>query len=101
MLTALCQKWVTRQMDFSNAFVQAPMERDVYIALPGMFADTSTIASKELCLRLNKLLCGLREAPKMWADWLAKCLDAAGFEPSKDDPGVCLRARNGHRCLCG
>ena len=40
MITALRQKWVTRQIDFSNAFVQAPMERDVYIALPGMFADT-------------------------------------------------------------
>ena len=50
MITALRQKWVTRQTDFSDAFVQAPMERDVHIALPGMFADTSDIASKELCL---------------------------------------------------
>ena len=48
MITALRQKWVTRQTDFSNAFVQAPMERDVHIALPGMFADTSAIASKDL-----------------------------------------------------
>ena len=36
MVTALRQKWVTRKIDFFNAFVQAPMERDVYVGLPGM-----------------------------------------------------------------
>ena len=37
---------------------------------------------------MNKSLYGLREAPKLWVDWLGKGLDSAGFKPSKDDPGV-------------
>ena len=88
MITSLRQKRVTRQIDFPNAFVQAPMERDVYIALPAMFADTSAVAQNQLCLKLNKSLYGLWKAPKLWADWLAKGLDKAGFVPSEDDPGI-------------
>ena len=40
------------------------------------------------CLKLKKSLYGLREAPKLWDDWLAKGLIKAGFTPSDNDPGV-------------
>ena len=63
MLTVLAMQkgWKTRQIDFSNAFVQAPMQRDVYVSLPAMFDDTKGIPAKDLCLKLRKSLYGLRE----------------------------------------
>ena len=87
-VTALQRGWITKQIDFSNAFVQAPMERDVYIALPAMFGDTNNLPARDLCLHLKKSLYGLREAPKLWADWLAKGLADVGFKPSDNDPGI-------------
>ena len=90
MLTilALQNKWDIKQIDFSNAFVQAPMTRDVYISLPQLFTDYKGIPASELCMKLNKSLYGLREAPKLWSDYLAKALLKAGFTQSAEDPGV-------------
>ena len=90
MLTilALQNNWNIKQIDFSNAFVQAPMERDVYISLPQLFTDFNGIPASELCMKLNKSLYGLREAPKLWHDHLAKALLRAGFKQSANDPGV-------------
>ena len=90
MLTilALQNNWDIKQIDFSNAFVQAPMERDVYISLPQLFTDLNGIPASQLCMKLNKSLYGLREAPKLWSDHLAKALLRAGFKQSANDPGV-------------
>jgi hypothetical protein len=90
MLTtmALEQGWVTKQIDFSNAFVQAPINRDVYVSLPPLFDDTSGIDSKQLCLKLNKSLYGLKEAPKLWADFLAGALERQGFVATAQDAAV-------------
>ena len=88
MMTALHEGWVTEQVDFSNVFAQAPMTQSVYLSLPAMFSDMAGIDSKDLCLELCKSLCGLREAPKLWADFLAKGLEKAGFRPLYNDPGT-------------
>jgi hypothetical protein len=90
MLTilALQRKWVTKQVDFSNAFVQAPLTKDVYVSLPGMFKDMSGIDSGDLCLKLNKSLYGMHEAPKLWSDYLEKGLRKSGFKPSHEDLGI-------------
>jgi hypothetical protein len=59
---ALQQKWVTKPIDFSSAFVQAPLDKDVYVALPAMFQDSTGIDPKLLCLTLKKSLYGTQEA---------------------------------------
>jgi hypothetical protein len=43
---------------------------------------------KALCLKLNKSLYGMREAPKLWSDYLEKGLRCSGFSPSHEDPGI-------------
>jgi Reverse transcriptase (RNA-dependent DNA polymerase) len=90
MLTVLTlqKQWVTKQIDFSNAFVQALLNKDVYVTLPALFQVTSGINSKLLCLKLNKSLYEMCEAPKLWSDWLAKGLSKAGFSPSHEDPVI-------------
>ena len=53
-----------------------------------MFDDSNGVPDKALCLKLNKSLCGLREAPKLWGAWLAKGLVKEGFKPSIFDAVV-------------
>ena len=55
-----------------------------------MFDDTSGVPSKELCLKLNKSLYGLKEAPKLWADFLAGALERQGFVATSQDAAVFL-----------
>ena len=78
MLTVLAhqQGWTTKQIDFSNAFVQAPMTRDIYVSLPAKFMTEAGEECDEVCLKLLKSLYGLREAPKLWGDWLAKGIES-------------------------
>ena len=85
---ALQRGWVTRLIDFSNAFVQTPLHKDVFVSLPPMFMDDKANYPKGLCLKLHKSLYGMREAPKLWADYLEKGLRHSGFNPSHEDPGI-------------
>jgi Reverse transcriptase (RNA-dependent DNA polymerase) len=41
-----------------------------------------------LCLKLNKSLYGMREAPKLWSYFLEKALKCCDFHPSHEDPGI-------------
>lgn len=65
------QNLVTRQVDFSNAFVQATLNKDVYIQAPCGFAPEGVDDS---VLKLNKLLYGLVQAPLYWHNHLEKAL---------------------------
>ena len=86
----LCNKWVTKQIDFSNAFVRAPLEKTVYVALSPMFINTGNVDRNDLCLKLNKCLYGMKDAPKIWHDHLESSLLNASLKPFFDDPGVYL-----------
>jgi hypothetical protein len=58
MNLAIQRGWVTCQVDFSNAFVQAVKE-EVYVELPEMFRDKQNHGSKDgILLKLNKSLYG-------------------------------------------
>ena len=51
--------WKTRQVDFSNAFVQAKLKEDVYISLPAMFKGPQGEGNDKVVLKLNRSLYGL------------------------------------------
>lgn len=74
----------TRQVDFSNAFVQATLNEDVYISLPQGYEAEG--ADEQMVLKLNKSLYGLVQAPLYWGLHLKAALEDAGFEPSSHDP---------------
>ena len=63
LCTSISQGWKTKQVDFSNAFVQAELEEDVYIGLPSGFEGPEGQDRKEVVLKLNKSLYGLVQAP--------------------------------------
>ena len=64
---ALNQGWVTKQVDFSNAFMQADMDKDVYVALSqGFSVPEGADPQSFYAFKLNKSLYGLCEAPMYW-----------------------------------
>jgi len=78
---AASQGMVTQQVDFSNAFVQATLNEDIYI-LPQGFESHS---DEEVVLKLNKFLNGLVQAPLYWGNHLQEELNKCGFHQSAHD----------------
>ena len=85
MVLSLNMGWSTRQVDFSNAFIQAEMEEDVFINVPSHFENEDGLTSKNVVSKLNKNLCGLVQAPMCWFDHLSGVLQKKGFKPSNHD----------------
>ena len=75
--------WATMQVDFSNAFVQAKLEEEVHIELPGGFGDTDT---EDSVLKLDRSLYGLVQAPMCWYLFLKEALERNDFVVSEFDP---------------
>ncbi len=87
--------WKTRQVDFSNAFVQAELNEDVYVQLPAMFQGPNGETGREVVMKLNRSLYGLVQAPLYWYNHLKASLEdpSIGFKASPLDP--CLFYGNG------
>jgi hypothetical protein len=83
------EDWSCRQIDFSNAFVQATLDEETYVSLPRMFYDDEQ--GKDSCLKLNKSLYGICQAPLAWFRHLTAALKMLGLEASEHDPCVFYR----------
>ena len=80
--------WKTKQVDFSNAFVQAHLNEEVYISLPSMYSEIKGIdidRSKHI-MKLNRSLYGLVQAPLYWYNHLKQSLEKCGLRVSTKDP---------------
>ena len=63
LIMSLQQSWKIKQVDFDNAFVQADLDKDVYIQLPALFHNHEGEDPKDLCLKLKKSLYSMSDAP--------------------------------------
>jgi hypothetical protein len=82
LILTLLRKLVCTQVDYNNAFAQAPLEDPIYIEIPkGFFSE-----EKDTVLLLERSLYGLVQAPKLWYEHLKDNLIARGFTPSEFDP---------------
>ena len=81
----------TKQVDYSNAFVQAKLDETVYVWLP---SDIKLDGNDgRLALKLKKSLYGLRQAPLKWFEKLRGSLIERGFKQSAQDPCLFLSAK--------
>ena len=78
----LANGWVTRQVDYTNAFAQAELGEEVYIEPPKGFQRKD---KRDLVLKLLKSLYGLRQAPRTFFDKLSSGLLERGFIQSNLD----------------
>ena len=75
--------WTTSQVDFSNAFVQASLNEDIYIRVPATYQARKGPGH---VLKLKKSLYGLVQAPMYWYRHLRAALEDEGLTPSEFDP---------------
>ncbi|GKB86094.1 gag-pol polyprotein, partial [Tanacetum coccineum] len=76
-----------RLMDIKMAFLNAPLNGEVYVAQPDGFVD---LDHPEKVYRLRKALHGLKQAPRAWYDELLNFLMSKGFTKVQ---AVCYCAR--------
>ena len=79
------------QFDVKTAFLQSPIEEEVYLEQPQEFVKRGSDGEKLLC-RLNKSIYGLKQAANNWYKELANFLLRQGFTRSRNDH--CLFARS-------
>jgi hypothetical protein len=72
----------TKQVDYTLAFCQAPIDTDVYVEMPRGFKQPGKV------LKLKRSLYGLRQSPKNFFTHLKENLLACGFVQSQHD--ACL-----------
>ncbi|GKC76072.1 retrovirus-related pol polyprotein from transposon TNT 1-94, partial [Tanacetum coccineum] len=58
-------------MDVKTAFINDPLEEEVYVSQPDRFVDFD---DPEKVYRIRKALYGLKQAPRAWYDELSKFL---------------------------
>ena len=69
-----------KQIDYTAAFVQAPIDTDVYIEMPRMFSTPGKV------WKLKKSIYGLKQSPRNYFLHLKEKLERLGFTQSNADP---------------
>ena len=76
----------TKQVDYNNAFAQAPITKDVYVELPKDFESNDS----DSVLKLKTSLYGMKQSPLVWFEHLKAGLEKRGFKASTTDPCLFL-----------
>lgn len=83
------------QIDFETAFLNAPVEEDIYMEQPDGFNQDPSMVWK-----LNKSLYGLKQASRNWNIEIHKYLISIGYQQLKSDPCIYFkRSRSGRLIL--
>ena len=90
MQLAVQQGMIVHQMDVKTAYLNAPVDCELYIEQPeGFVADDKT--DSNLVLKLKKSLYGLKQSGRNWNNILHDYLISEGFEQSSTDHWVYTR----------
>jgi hypothetical protein len=89
MLMAIAAKYdlELKQFDVTNAFVHAPIDREVYMRMPYGYQKKGTI------LHIQKALYGLRISPMLWQKDFTTTLKSMGFQDVLHEP--CCMIKDG------
>jgi len=80
--------WKMSQMDVKSAFLNDPLEEEVYIVQPPEFEKEGR---KHLVYRLRKALYGLKQAPRAWNKLIDAVLAKLGFVKCTVEFGVYVK----------
>ena len=78
--------WSIRQIDFVQAYTQAPTECDMYMEIPRGFQVNGS--RKEHVLFLQKNIYGAKQAGRLWNQHMISKLLSIGFHQSNIDPCI-------------
>ncbi|CAL1389580.1 unnamed protein product [Linum trigynum] len=89
---ALSQSWPIKQFDVNNAFLQGPLDDEVYMVQPSGFVDP--LHPHHVCL-LRRAIYGLRQAPRAWYTALSSFLIEFGFRKTESDASLFVYQHSG------
>ena len=96
---ATARGWDVMQLDVETAFLNSPVEEEIYVKPPEGLDLIGHNLEKGYVLKLNKSLYGIKQAPYNWAKMLNAVLVELGLTQSKYD--ACLYTyvdSKGERC---
>jgi hypothetical protein len=89
--------WYIRQGDFKSAFLNAPLDEEIYVEQPPGYEDSSG----DFVCRLNKALYGLRQASRAWYKTISEYLLSLEFTRSECDHALFYRHKGGNHLFLG
>ena len=99
LLCALAVKYDLRitQYDIGNAFVQADMDKEMYMTFPPGYPNENNDPNETL--RLLKALYGAKQSARLWKELLVKRFDEAGLILCQTESGV-LQVKDKSKGMC-
>jgi hypothetical protein len=88
----LLNKWHTRQIDYVQAFPQAPIDRPMYMEIPAGFQINGPDSDKYV-LEVHQNIYGQKQAGRVWNLYLVERLEEIGFKQSEHDPCVFYKGK--------
>ena len=86
--------WYTKQIDFVQAFAQAPVERTLYMKIPSGVELEDDDDPRHYVLKIHRNIYGQKQAGRVWNKFLAdKLINDLGFTQSKVDECVFYRGK--------
>ncbi|CAI7808941.1 unnamed protein product [Closterium sp. NIES-54] len=83
LAVAASRRLPLRQIDVTNAFLYAPVDVDIFVEQPHGFVDDPS-----LVCQLLKSLYGIKQAPRLWQQYLHARLKRIGFDQLPHDQGM-------------
>lgn len=90
------RNWSLWQLDVKSAFLNGPLDEEVYIDQPPGF---EVKGSESKVLRLKKALYGLKQAPRAWNRRIDSFLTSSGFQKCSVEHGVYVKTGNSGNIL--
>lgn len=91
LILAAYHGWYTRQIDYVLAFPQAPIEREIFMKIPGGFKVVDG-KNEDYVLRLHRNVYGGKAASRTFYQYLSqKLIEEVGFKRSEVDECVFYR----------
>jgi hypothetical protein len=86
--------WHTKQIDFVQAFAQAPVEKTLYMKIPAGIEIEGGADPKDYVLKIHRNIYGQKQAGRVWNKFLVgKLVDELGFKQSSVDECVFYRGK--------
>ena len=85
---ASMRKWIVSQLDVKSAFLNGPLEEEVYTRQPPGYEK---IGMEDRVMKLNKALYGLKQAPRAWNKRIDGFLQKQKFLKCTTEHGVYLK----------
>jgi hypothetical protein len=78
--------WHTKQIEFVQAFAQAPVEKTLYMKIPAGIELEGGADARDYVLEIHRNIYGQKQAGRMWNKFLVdKLVNELGFTQSKVD----------------